>query len=94
MKFRGILITVFLLSQAAFSAGKEVKIGVAGMVCSFCAQGITKKFKAEPSVEMVDVKLGEKMVKLILKDNQLISDEHIREILKDAGYNVEKIERN
>lgn len=80
-------------SQLVFAAGKEVKIGVHGMVCGFCAQGITKKFKAEAAVESVDVKLGEKRVNLKLKDQQDISDDRIRQILIDSGFNVDKIER-
>lgn len=89
-----IVIMILLLSQLTLAVGKEVKVTVNGMVCAFCAQGITKKFKAEPSVEAVDVKLSDKLVKLGLKDKQDLSDERIEEILKDAGFNVVKIERN
>ena len=28
------------------NAPKEIKVGVKGMVCAFCAQGIEKKFKS------------------------------------------------
>ena len=87
-------LLTLVLSQTGFAAGKEIKISVNGMVCAFCAQGITKKFKAEPSVDSVDVRLGDKLVKLSLKDKQEISDDRIEEILKDAGFNVVKIERN
>ena len=48
---------------------------------------------AETSVESVDVKLSEKKVTLRLKDTQDLSDDRIKQILTDAGYNVEKIER-
>ncbi len=88
-----ILMFLLLASFPAFSAGTAIKIGVNGMVCGFCAQGITKKFKAEPSVETVDVNLSDKLVKLNLKENQDISNDRIGEILKDAGYNVTSIER-
>lgn len=82
------------ISSSAFAKATEVNIKVNGMVCGFCAQGITKKFTAEPSVQSIDVKLTDKQVKLVLKDNQNISDERINELLSDSGYNVEKIERN
>lgn len=95
MNFKSFIFALgILFSNLGFSAGKEVKIDVNGMVCAFCAQGITKKFKAEPAVEVVDVNLGEKRVKLVLKDNQDIDDSRIRENLTDSGYNVTKIERN
>lgn len=93
MKFRNVLFLSLFLSQLSFADGKEIKVGVNGMVCSFCAQGITKKFKSEPSIDRVDVKLSEKLVKLTLKDSQDIPDQRIKEILQQSGYNVEKIER-
>lgn len=88
-----ILLMGLAFSQLVFATGKEVKIGVHGMVCAFCAQGITKKFKAETAVESVDVNLGEKRVTLKLKDQQDIPDERIKEILTDSGFNLDKIER-
>ena len=82
-----------LSTSASFAAGKEIKVSVKGMVCGFCAQGITKKFKAEAAVEKVDVSLEKKLVTLDLKDGQDLADSKIESILKDSGYNVEKIER-
>ncbi len=89
-----LLMIGLMLSQLALAAGKQVKVSVSGMVCSFCAQGITKKFKSEASVEAIDVKLSDKQVVLTLKENQDLSDERIKELLTDAGYNIDKIERN
>lgn len=77
----------------AFAAGKDVTATVKGMVCGFCAQGIEKKFSAEPAVEKVQVSLSEKRVTLKLKDGKDISDETIRKLLTDSGYNVETVER-
>jgi len=74
-----------LLSSLAF-AGEELTVGVKGMVCAFCAQGIEKKFKAEPEVEKVQVSLENKFVKLTFKDGKRLPNEKITEILKDAGY--------
>ena len=87
-----ILLTcaIFFLPRA--QAG-DIKISVKGMVCGFCAQGITKKFKAEPAVAKVDVSLETKLVTLSLKDGLDEPDDKIESILKEAGYNVEKITR-
>ena len=43
----------------AADAAQKVDVTVGGMVCSFCAQGITKKFKARPEVEAVKVTLAD-----------------------------------
>lgn len=94
MKFFGALTIAFLLmSTIATAAGQEIDIGVNGMVCAFCAQGIEKKFHAEPSVDEVKVSLRDKIVKLKLKEGQQLDDVTIRKILANAGYSVQKIER-
>ena len=79
-----------LVSTAAF-AGDKMTITVKGMVCSFCSQGITKKF-TEEGVKSVKVDLAKHLVNLELNDNQKLSSEKIGAILKDSGYGVEKIE--
>lgn len=91
------LFTMILLSVAmssAHAAEKEITATVNGMVCAFCAQGITKKLSAEPAVEKVDVSLEKKTVKVCLKEGKYLDDKTLEKILKDSGYNVEKITRN
>jgi mercuric ion binding protein len=91
-----LVVFGMLLSLAGVSAraeGKEVDIAVKGMVCGFCAQGIEKKFHAQSSVDQVKVDLGQKRVRLTLKNGQSMTDDAIRNILTESGYNVEKIER-
>jgi mercuric ion binding protein len=83
-----------LLPAASWASPHEVHITVNGMVCAFCAQGITKKFSAEPGVDKVDVSLQNKKVDLAMKDGREISDETIRRVLTEAGYAIQKIERN
>lgn len=70
----------------AQSASSEITVGVKGMVCAFCAQGIEKKFKAEPEVSHVEVSLENKYVKLQFKEGQSMSHERIAQLLKDSGY--------
>src|SRR4051812_15578424 len=90
--FFGLFLT--LLCFASFAANGKVKVTVNGMVCGFCAQGITKKFKAQDSVSTVDVQLSNKLVLIDLKEGKSLADEMIQKILNDSGYSVEKIERN
>ncbi|WP_413587467.1 heavy-metal-associated domain-containing protein [Bdellovibrio sp. HCB274] len=82
-----ILSVAVLFSSLAFAAETET-VGVNGMVCSFCAQGITAKFKEQPEVDKVDVSLEKKYVKLTYKEGQKLSHEKISALLKDAGYEV------
>ncbi|WP_291515386.1 heavy-metal-associated domain-containing protein [Bdellovibrio sp. ArHS] len=78
-----------LLLTFSFAFASEVEtVGVKGMVCSFCAQGITKKFKEQPEIAEVQVSLENKFVKLTYKDGQKLSREKIATLLKEAGYEV------
>ncbi len=88
-----ILLLTLLLPVLSFADAKEVKVSVKGMVCGFCAQGITKKLKAEPAVDKVDVSLEKKLVTISLNDGQDLTNSRIESLLKDSGYNVEKIDR-
>jgi len=81
-----ILTIAILLATASTWAGEELKVGVKGMVCAFCAQGIEKKFMAQPEVAKVEVSLANKYMKLGFKDGQRMTNEKITELLKDAGY--------
>lgn len=89
---KAFLMGVFM--TMAFSVhAEEVSVKVNGMVCSMCAQGIQKKFKNHPEVENIQVSLDTKIVQLKIAEGKNLSDELITKAIKEAGYNVEKIER-
>lgn len=87
--FTGVLLLA--LSTASFAS--EINVKVSGMVCSMCAQGIQKKFKAEAAVKGINVNMDDKIVTIDTKDGAEISDETITKLITEAGYNVAKIER-
>lgn len=90
-------IYVFLFATFVFPlyvSGTEIEIVVKGMVCAFCAQGITKKFKARAEVTDVKVSLENKSVHLSLAADKSLSDDQINEIIKNSGYNVDSITRS
>jgi len=70
-----------------------ILINVKGMVCSFCAQGIEKKFKSHTAIKNVNVNLEKSKVRLVIKPNKRIDDNKIKDIIVNAGYNIDKIER-
>ena len=91
-----LIVLTFCIGNAY---AKTIKIGVEGMVCDFCAQSIEKVFLKQPGVEKVDVNLevGKVTVKMadVFQDNEDgISDERIKQLFLDAGYDVSKIERD
>lgn len=70
----------------AETTSNEIKVGVKGMVCAFCAQGIEKSFMAQKEVAAIEVSLANKFVKIKFKDGQKLSNEKIAELLKESGY--------
>lgn len=77
----------------AMAAEVSIVVHVKGMVCAFCVQGIEKKVLAETAVQSVQVSLEESKVSISLKEGSTLADPRINEIIKSAGYNVDKIER-
>ena len=89
-----MLTTLLLLATQALAGDTaDIDVKVKGMVCSFCVQGIEKKFKGESSVNNVKVNLDESLVSIWLKENQALSDDRIESLVKDSGYNVAEITR-
>lgn len=85
------ILFLCLFSMSAFAT--DITIKVQGMVCSMCAQGITKKFTSIPEVKSVDVNLDNKLVKIQTHENKDIKDNQLKKIITEAGYNVASIER-
>ena len=83
-----------LLSGLAFPALAEtVSVGVNGMVCAFCAQGIDRSFRKVEGVNDVYVNLEKKAVVIWTEGDGTLADEKIKEVIKDAGYTTTGIER-
>lgn len=87
--------TIFLLFTflGAFAHAEEITVHVDGMVCSFCAQGIIKKFQEQPGVEKVNVSLEEKSVTITTAKDKTLSDKAIRQSVDWAGYTTVDIQR-
>ncbi|MFA6238215.1 MAG: heavy-metal-associated domain-containing protein [Bacteriovorax sp.] len=90
---KNYFVIFWVLFSFASSADDQIEVTVKGMVCSFCSQGITKKFKERPEVKTVKVSLENHLVSIELKDGQKMEDKLIETTLTDAGYSIEKITR-
>ena len=86
-------IALFTLMVSLSGYAGEIQVKVNGMVCSLCAQGIQKKFKSHAEVKSVDVNLDNKLVKIETQEGKDLTGEVVTKIIKEAGYNVAKIER-
>ena len=86
-----LALALFIMSSLALAG--EINVKVSGMVCSMCAQGIQKKFLKIPAVKEIKVDLDSKVVSIVTKEGQGVSDSQIKELITEAGYNVANIER-
>jgi periplasmic mercuric ion binding protein len=94
MKARNILVALLMALVAGNAwAANTVKMRVDGLVCAFCGAAIEKKLKANGATADVLVSLENKIVAVSFKDGQNISDEQLKAIINDAGYDVKGIER-
>ncbi|HCK03996.1 MAG TPA: heavy metal transporter, partial [Methylophilaceae bacterium] len=59
---------------------------------AFCAQGIEKSFGSVEHVKDIFVSLENYFVAIESKDGKSIDEKQIRNIITDAGYDVQKIE--
>lgn len=87
---KSILIITLLFSLNSYALTQ--KIEVLGMVCAFCAQGIEKNLQDIEGVSNVYINLDNYFVVIESKNTAGISNEKIRNIIIDAGYDVNKIE--
>jgi copper chaperone CopZ len=90
---RHYLTILIVLSLSATAYAGTIKATINGMVCSFCATGIEKIFKAQPEVKTVDVDLQKKLVTITTKEGQTIDDTKLRKLIANAGYSVVSIDR-
>jgi copper chaperone CopZ len=86
-----ILAAVSLMTGSA--RAETIKATVNGLVCSFCATGIEKTFKAQASVESIKVDLDNKLVTIGTKPEQPLDDATVTKLITDAGYTVTGITR-
>jgi copper chaperone CopZ len=72
---------------------KEIDVKVNGLVCDFCARSLEKIFYQRDGVYGVDVDLDAGEVELDVTENANLTDEEIKKLILDSGFNVTEIIR-
>jgi mercuric ion binding protein len=93
MKLHKILTFLVLAGASTLASAKTIEMEVNGLVCAFCAQGISKAMKAFPASDGVFVSLEHRLVAVHLKDGQDIADAKLRKAITDAGYKLVAVRR-
>ncbi|GLQ21032.1 heavy-metal-associated domain-containing protein [Algimonas porphyrae] len=81
------------LMEALAAGGQPVVATVLGAVCDFCAMAMNKTFGKRDEVSAVYVDLDEKTLNLVLKADATMDDATLTELVKRAGYKVDRIDR-
>lgn len=87
------LLLALGVSLPAWADSRTARVGVDGMVCAFCAQGIEKKLKARAEVDRIFVSLENRIVAVGFKDGRTMSDAELDRLIVDSGYRVTGIAR-
>jgi mercuric ion binding protein len=81
-------------SPAAVAAGPErITVTVTGLSCPFCAYGLEKRLKKIEGLDSLNIGFKTGAVTLYVRDGSTVSDERIRRLVKDGGFEATKIER-
>lgn len=97
MNIRTTLVLLALALTTVFASprldARSLRVEVNGLVCAFCAHGIRAAFARQPAVAEVFVSLEHKLVLVELKEGQDLSESRATELLVDAGYTVNSVEK-
>lgn len=88
-----VVTSLGLTGLTGLAQAKTIQVTVDGMVCSFCAQGIEKKMKAQAATDKVFVSLEKQTTLVELKAGKDITDAVLKAEITDAGYVVKSITR-
>ncbi len=73
---------------------RQIQVTVLGMSCPFCAYGVEQKLKKLDGVLELTVQLESGLATLVMQDGADVSNETLRETVKDAGFEAAKVTRN
>ena len=81
------------LAMPFFVSAQSVTLTIPGAVCSMCLRGMKKVFKDAVKNPETDISLDLNTKKLQLNLSTALSNQEIKERVKNAGYNAKNIIR-
>jgi copper chaperone CopZ len=92
-RLAALLLATTLALPARAEGPARLVVTIRGMVCSFCAQGLEKLFRAEKAVRDVKVSLEKKTVWLELAPDAALDEARVKVLVEDAGFDFVRLER-
>jgi copper chaperone CopZ len=87
-----IILTLISTNSFASKQCNVSNIKVNGLVCDFCARALEKLFSKKDEVSGIKVDLDNGNVVINYKENQKLSDQTLKDLITNAGYDVVSIE--
>lgn len=82
-----LFTTLLFLSFPSMAKHEQtVEIDLSGLACSFCVYGLKKNLEDHADVERADISLKNSKTRIHLKKGATVTEEELREIIKDAGF--------
>ncbi len=94
--FAVLLATTIFALPARAQADKlidkpDITLEVGGLACPFCAYGIEKRLKKIEGLAEVSVLLDEGTVQLRMKDGATVSEDRLKEAVREAGFEAKQV---
>lgn len=81
------------LGLGVFAPSDSVEVIVTGLSCPFCAFGLEKKLKSFEGVGEITIEPATGKVRFGLAEDHELTEAKLRELVKDAGFEVREILR-
>lgn len=87
------ILTFLLLVTPILGHAEQAIVKIEGMVCTSCVEGVEAHLKKAPEVESASVDLRSNTATVSFIKGKSLSDEAIKRIIADAGYEVTEVKR-
>lgn len=89
------LLLVIAVGSPVWAGAKPTRIELTllGMDCSLCLQGLEQRLRELPGAQQVRLELERGRLNLLVRAGSTISDQTLRQLLRDAGLVVRRIQR-
>ncbi|MDK1023732.1 MAG: heavy-metal-associated domain-containing protein [Gammaproteobacteria bacterium] len=94
MQRKLLLVLVVLALALPAWADTRYALRVDGLACPYCAYGVEKKLKALDGVDQstLEILLNEGLVVFQAKDNAMITEHSLKQLINDAGFTLRGLE--
>lgn len=91
MKKAALFLAPLLFASAALA--DTITVHVPDMECESCSSAIEARVKREPGIVSVKTDVKERVVTIVTADTTKLTDDKVKELVKDAGFSAEHIDR-